>query len=287
MCHKCIIVFTNRSESPSQVFLILLQWLLSLVKTLGGPSNLPAITVAYDNICNIEKMRIAWKPLPLPPPYNKLWMNVQKIIDVFHFPNHITATCREQFSPLQFKESHPNFNTQCGEQTFAWVGRYKCIYVQWLGITTCFIYTEWCCGVIYTLLDAIGLVVNQFCPRNHSMYCNCPFVILVFLVCTQFTVWFILWSSHTYRRDYCAWADWDAAACRRVYWCAVQFPSVSINMGKELVQYDSHMGYWKGKGESKRFVPLTNFAMNFIKFVRSPEQLPDYAGFIRITEGSV
>ena len=66
-------------------------------------------------------------------------------------------------------------------------------------------------------------------------------------------------------------------------------------MGKELVQYDSHMGYWKGKGESKRFVPLTNFAM-FIKFVRSSEQLPDYAGFIvkvtqpsgkRITEGSV
>ena len=90
MCHKCTIVFTNRSELPSQVSLILLQWLLSLVKTLGGPSNLPAITVAYDNICNIEKMRIARKPLPLPPPYNKLWMNVQKIIDVFHFPNHIS-----------------------------------------------------------------------------------------------------------------------------------------------------------------------------------------------------
>ena len=101
---------------------LILQWLLSLVKTLGGPSNLPTITVAYDNICNVEKMRIARKPLPLPPPYDKLWMNIQKIIDVFHFPNHISATCREQFSPLQFKESHPNFNTQCGEQTFAWVG---------------------------------------------------------------------------------------------------------------------------------------------------------------------
>ena len=121
----CLISFTNRSESPSQVFLILLQWLLSLVKALGGPSNLPAITVAYDNICNVEKMRITRKPLPLPPPYNKLWMNVQKIIDVFDFPNHISATCREQFSPLQFKETHPHFNTQSGEQTFAWVGRYK------------------------------------------------------------------------------------------------------------------------------------------------------------------
>ena len=167
MCYKCIIVFTNRSESPSQVFLILLQWLLSLVKTLGGPSNLPAITVAYDNICNIEKMRIARKPLPLPPPYNKLY--VQKIIDVFHFPNHISATCREQFSPLQFKESHPNFNTQCGEQTLHGLVDISAYYVQWLGITTCFIYTEWCCGVIYTLLDAISLVVNQFCPRNHVL----------------------------------------------------------------------------------------------------------------------
>ena len=46
------------------------------------------------------------------------------------------------------------------------------------------------------------------------------------------------------------------------------------------MQYDSRMGYWKGKGESRRFVPLTNFEMKFTKFVRSPEQLPDYAGFI-------
>ena len=59
-------------------------------------------------------------------------------------------------------------------------------YVQWLRITTCFIYTEWCWGVIYTLLDAISLVVSPFCPRSHSMYCNCSFLILVFLVCTQY-----------------------------------------------------------------------------------------------------
>ena len=145
-------------------------------------------------------------------------------------------------------------------------------YVQWLRITTCFIYTEWCWGVIYTLLDAISLVINPFCPRSHSMYCNCSFLILVFLVCTQYDLF-------SYRRDYCACADWDAAACRCVYSCAVHFPSVSLDMRKELVQYDSRMGYWKGKGESKRFVPLTNFAMKFIKFVHSPEQLPDYAGF--------
>ena len=114
-----------RSESPSQVLLILIQWLLSLVKTYGGPSNLPAITLAYDNMCNIERMKITKKPLPLPAPYDKLWSRVHKIIDVFHFPNHNSTTCKERFSPVEFKQKHPNFNTQAGEQTFVWVSRYK------------------------------------------------------------------------------------------------------------------------------------------------------------------
>ena len=69
------IMFNSLLTGPSQKFLILLQWSLSLVKTLGGPSNLqPAITVAYDNICSVEKMRITRKALPLPLPYKKLWM---------------------------------------------------------------------------------------------------------------------------------------------------------------------------------------------------------------------
>ena len=92
------------------------------------------------------------------------------------------------------------------------------------------------------------------------------------------------------------WCGLSAGLDIVVSFSAFQFPSVLIDMGKELVQYDSRMGHWKGKGESRKFIPLTNFAMKFTKFVRSPEQLPDYAGFIvkvtqpsgkRITEGSV
>ena len=51
-------------------------------------------------------------------------------------------------------------------------------------------------------------------------------------------------------------------------------------MVKEIVKYDHSFGYWKGKANNKRFVPLTNFAMKFLKFVKAPDQLPDYAGFI-------
>ena len=74
----CIVVatyLTGQSHHP-RCFLFCCSGFASLVKALGGPSNLPAITVAYDNICNVEKMRITRKPLPLPPPYNKLWMNI-------------------------------------------------------------------------------------------------------------------------------------------------------------------------------------------------------------------
>lgn len=52
-------------------------------------------------------------------------MNVVKVIDVFHFPNHISPICREKFSPAQMKAENPNFNTQAGEQTFVWVHRFK------------------------------------------------------------------------------------------------------------------------------------------------------------------
>ncbi|XP_064381941.1 uncharacterized protein LOC135330880 [Halichondria panicea] len=50
-----------RSESPSQVFLILIQWLLSLAKSRGGIGK--PISLAYDNICNLAKLKAARAPL--------------------------------------------------------------------------------------------------------------------------------------------------------------------------------------------------------------------------------
>ena len=109
-----------RSESPSQVFFILLHWLA----TLSKPPD-EKITLAYDNMCNLDRLRVAQSVLPLPPPMNSAWLNLEKIIDKFHFPNHIGKTCWEKYDPTTFKTNFPDFNTQAGEQTFTWAGRFK------------------------------------------------------------------------------------------------------------------------------------------------------------------
>ena len=82
-------------------------------------SNPPLqVILAFDNMCNLAKLKAARNPLPLPPPLNVVWMNVTKKIDTFHFKNHISPKCRDEFSPMEVKSSHPNYNTQTGEQTF-------------------------------------------------------------------------------------------------------------------------------------------------------------------------
>ena len=40
--------------------------------------NLPEITLAYDNMCNLQRMKVAQNELPFPVPYNNLWQNIEK-----------------------------------------------------------------------------------------------------------------------------------------------------------------------------------------------------------------
>ena len=114
--------YTYRSESTSQVFLILLQWLICLHKQYG---TLPHITLAYDNMCNLDRLKASKQPLPLEPPLDHAWENIEKVIDVFHFSNHVSSACRTKYSPAKLKEKNPHFNSQAGEQTFVWVGRFR------------------------------------------------------------------------------------------------------------------------------------------------------------------
>ena len=76
-------------------------------------------------MCNLDRLKIAKLPLPFDPPLDKLWLDITKIIDVFHFKNHTSVDCKVKYSPQKVKEDNPNFNTQAGEQTFIWVGRFK------------------------------------------------------------------------------------------------------------------------------------------------------------------
>ena len=66
-----------RSESPSQVFLILLLWLLTLVRS---QTQLPSIALVYDNMCSLAKLKVAKNPLPFAPPLDQLWLKVEKVM---------------------------------------------------------------------------------------------------------------------------------------------------------------------------------------------------------------
>ena len=83
-----------RSKSPSQVFLIVVQWLLALYKSCSAP---PVVTLAYNNMYNLARLQAAQKPLPLPSLMDKAWLKVEKIIDVFHFGNHISEVVVSDF----------------------------------------------------------------------------------------------------------------------------------------------------------------------------------------------
>ena len=66
------------------------------------------MTLAYDNMCNLDKLKAARNPLPLDKPFDEMWMNIQKIIDVFHFKNHRSARCKEMYCPDSMKKDHPS-----------------------------------------------------------------------------------------------------------------------------------------------------------------------------------
>ena len=69
---------TNRSESPSQVFIFIIYWLFETLNKLPVEewSN---IIVAYDNMCQLDSLKVAQKPLPLEPPYDQMWLTIQKV----------------------------------------------------------------------------------------------------------------------------------------------------------------------------------------------------------------
>lgn len=106
------------------MFFILIQWLLSLTKTQGHDQQ-GQISLAYDNMCNLARMKVAQAPLSFPSPLDRLWLDVNKVIDVFHFRNHVSPDCKVKYSPAKLKEENPDFNTQAGEQTFVWVYRFS------------------------------------------------------------------------------------------------------------------------------------------------------------------
>ena len=67
-----------RSESPSQVFLIVIHWLFETLKSVPV-DRWPSVVLAYDNMCHLDSLKAARQPLPLPPPFDEMWLKITKV----------------------------------------------------------------------------------------------------------------------------------------------------------------------------------------------------------------
>ena len=113
-----------RSESPSQVFLLAIHYLRRRLKDVPE-DKWEEFILSYDNMCNACRMLCARQPLPLNPPFDKIWLKVTKVIDRLHLRNHKNKECHQLFSPEPFKEKNPHLNTPVAEQVFTWAARFK------------------------------------------------------------------------------------------------------------------------------------------------------------------
>lgn len=54
--------------------------------------------------------------------------------------------------------------------------------------------------------------------------------------------------------------------------------------GKNLAVHLHQVGYWKGHGDRRQFIALTNFDLELTKFVEAPHGLPTYKGYMAIAK---
>jgi hypothetical protein len=80
------------------------------------------VILAYDNMCHLDALKIARKPLPLPKP---MWLAITKVIDELHIKNHVDETCKEKYDPSVIKCKHPGISFMSAERTFAWLSRFR------------------------------------------------------------------------------------------------------------------------------------------------------------------
>ncbi|OWA53843.1 hypothetical protein BV898_18264 [Hypsibius exemplaris] len=120
-----------KAESPSQVFLTIISVLLQHVKEENiDQADWKKMFVIYDNVCNLDRIHAARNPLPLPKPFDRLWLETKKVIDVFHLKNHRRPECLTTYNPDNIRKVHPDLkkrNTEVAEQNFSWFNRFKSV----------------------------------------------------------------------------------------------------------------------------------------------------------------
>ena len=100
------------------MFLLVLVWLMAVFGDKSREER-KRIIVSYDNMCHLNNLKAAKKPLPLPGDLQYLWLDVTKIIDELHIKNHADKRCIEKYNPKEVLS-----DLSC-EHTFAWLSRFK------------------------------------------------------------------------------------------------------------------------------------------------------------------
>ena len=95
----------NRSEGPAQVFLILLVWMMSAMQEMTRKDR-QKIYLVYDNMCHLDNLKVAKKPLPLPGDLQFIWLDIKKIIDSLHLRNHKDSRCHEVQLIIILQQTH-------------------------------------------------------------------------------------------------------------------------------------------------------------------------------------
>ena len=113
-----------RSEGPAQVFMLVVMWLVCQFGAKGR-DTWKALTIAYDNMCQLNNLRVARLPLSLPDDLKYIWLDVNKVVDDFHMKNHRDVSCQQKYSTEILRKTKPDANTMACEQTFAWLSRHK------------------------------------------------------------------------------------------------------------------------------------------------------------------
>ena len=107
------------------------------------PSEWGRKYLSYISVsCNVDRLKLLQKPLPLPGHMGLMWQKIQKVIDPLHIDNHKVShiflfvlfqsnfiqkrpECKVLYPPSKVKSDYPDANLMTCEELFAWLGRFK------------------------------------------------------------------------------------------------------------------------------------------------------------------
>ena len=113
-----------KAENPVQVAMIFMKFLQSELKDTDK-TEWKKKYLSYDNMCNVARLHMMRKPLPLEGDMKYVWQEIQKCIDPLHISNHQRNECHVLYPPSKVTDEYPDANLMTCEQLFSWLGRFR------------------------------------------------------------------------------------------------------------------------------------------------------------------